>query len=532
MASKHPTSEEIQAMLREGHFGESRPLPPADPLTPTQMFLEISRIRPYDRNPRRERNPLFVDIKESIRAQGGLNTPLTITRRPGEDAYTVEAGGNTRLTILHELWVETQDERFYRIHCLFRPWVSEAHVLTAHLIENDKRGALTFIDKSLAVRELRNLLQAERHDPLSQRQLVELLRERGFGMDQSMISRIDYAVDVLLPLIPEALRSGLGPKPMRQIRRLENACRGLWTDRGQAPETFVAIFEEVLATHDGPAWDLTVPQQALEQCLAERLGLSIKEIRLEVDARLARGGEDETILPTPQAAPSPANPRPRGAPSDTSAVPRDRAIAAPNPRAGSGDEPRSQREPIATTPPSSDAALPEIDFPDMGANLDDRREELQTLRSQMYTVTLTIANRHGLHECLCAAPDFGMGFLMDLPTEPLIPVAGQPDFVPQMFRQWLWWLLLSLSEEAVAPERMAHAPEGLLLRTLILDGDDAKALALVGEPDWKSLGHEFLSNPAVPEETVDDLLDVVRICRGIRRLAGDRIGSALWQAPR
>lgn len=210
MARKHPSSEQIQSMLREGHFGQSRELPDADPINITQMQLEIDRIEPYDHNPRRERNPLHDEIKESIRAQGGLNNPLTVTRRPGEVRYMVESGGNTRLQILKELWTETGDERFYRIHCLFRPWVSESHVLTAHLIENDKRGALAFIDRALGVRALRQALELEQQESLSQRQLAEVLRTRGYGLDQSMISRMDYAIDVLLPLIPEALRAGMG----------------------------------------------------------------------------------------------------------------------------------------------------------------------------------------------------------------------------------------------------------------------------------------------------------------------------------
>jgi ParB family protein of integrating conjugative element (PFGI_1 class) len=139
-------------MLQEGHFGSPRELPTADPVAVTQLVVEIDRILPYDRNPRRERNPLYDEIKESVRAQGGLNNPLTITRRPDDTYYMVESGGNTRLQILKELWQEMHDERFHRIHCLFRPWVSEAHVLTAYLIENDKRGDLIFIDKALAIR--------------------------------------------------------------------------------------------------------------------------------------------------------------------------------------------------------------------------------------------------------------------------------------------------------------------------------------------------------------------------------------------
>src|SRR5690606_29234340 len=119
MAKKLPSAEQIQAMLQEGHFGAERELPAADPLTVAQLVVEVDRIQPYDHNPRRERNPQYDEIKESVRAQGGLNNPLTITRRPGDTYYIVESGGNTRLQILKELWQGTNDLRFHKVHCLF-----------------------------------------------------------------------------------------------------------------------------------------------------------------------------------------------------------------------------------------------------------------------------------------------------------------------------------------------------------------------------------------------------------------------------
>ena len=53
----------------------------SDPIEPTPMVLPIARILEYDRNPRRERNPRYDEIKASIRAKKGLENPLTITRR-------------------------------------------------------------------------------------------------------------------------------------------------------------------------------------------------------------------------------------------------------------------------------------------------------------------------------------------------------------------------------------------------------------------------------------------------------------------
>lgn len=535
MARKHPSSEQIQSMLREGHFGESRELPPADPLTATQMWLPIDRIEPYDRNPRKERNPLYDEIKDSIRAQGGLNNPLTITRRPGGTCYMVESGGNTRLQILKELWQETGDDRFYRIHCLFRPWVSESHVLTAHLIENDKRGELTFIDKALGVRELREVLEAERNATFTQRQLVEALRERGYALDQSTISRMDYAVDVLLPLIPEALRTGMGAPQIRRIRRLESACRSFWDDQNGVAERFDVLFNEALADHDGPHWDLDAVQTELETRMAETTGLSLKQVRLEIDARLASAGNESSRLevtlteapPVTSTATVPGStPSPAATPgASTESKPADTYASAStgNTATAEGSESPEPDHP-ATTP-----TCPADETTSESQSTYDGPSDLKSLRSRCYVLALKIAQRHDLADYITPVSHLGMGFLVDIPRESIIPVAGQADALPQLYRQWVWWLLLSLSEETVQPERMEQVSDELLLRNLILEQNDTQALALVGEPDWKALGYECLNNPAVPQPTIDDLLALTLTCRRIRQQMHDDGGLTLWQ---
>jgi len=550
MARKHPTSEQIQSMLREGHFGQSRELPPADPLDTTQMLLEIDRIQPYDRNPRKERNPLYDEIKASIRAQGGLNNPLTITRRPGDSYYIVESGGNTRLQILRELWSETHDERFYRIHCLFRPWVSESHVLTAHLIENDTRGALTFIDKALGVRELREVLESEQSTQLSQRQLAETLRQRGYALDQSMISRMDYAVDALLPLIPEALRAGMGAPQIRRIRRLESACRRFWNDQDIAPELFDALFNEALAAHDGPHWELDAVQRELETRMAEASGLSLKHVRLEIDARLASSAnEQNTLSPATDSRPEPSptveatgeTPPITTTHEAQTAGPADPPRPTPLDETASGPgDPEPKAQPSTRSPdnfagnetgqpqaPQRERTKEELHQSDAPSY--DGPGDLKSLRSRGYVLALKIAKRHDLEDCITPAGKLGMGFLVDIPHESIIPVAGQKDALHQLYRQWVWWLLLSFSEETVQPERMERIPDDLLLRNLILEKNDTQALALVGEPDWKALGYELLNNPSVPQATIDDLLALAQTCRRIRQLMDDDGGLALWQ---
>lgn len=160
MAGKRPSDDEISDLLNTPHFGgEEGELPPADPIAVVQLVLTLEQIKPYNKNPRRDRNPRYDEIKASIRAQRGLNTPLNVTRRPDDELYMVEAGGNTRLQILQELWEETGEECFHHIHAQYRPWVSESHVLTAHLVENELRGEVSLLDKALGLHELKAQLE-------------------------------------------------------------------------------------------------------------------------------------------------------------------------------------------------------------------------------------------------------------------------------------------------------------------------------------------------------------------------------------
>ena len=144
-------------------------IPPADPFepqsteasaAPSPLFVDISNIQPYERNPRHGLNPEYDRIKDSIR-RNGLDQPLLITQRPGATEYIVHAGGNTRLLILKELNEETGERRYSQVPCLFRVWNCESDVLLAHLRENDLRGSLSFIDKARAVFDAKRLIEEE-----------------------------------------------------------------------------------------------------------------------------------------------------------------------------------------------------------------------------------------------------------------------------------------------------------------------------------------------------------------------------------
>jgi ParB family protein of integrating conjugative element (PFGI_1 class) len=112
------------ALLMRG----KKPVQPADhsgvsvlPVSEMAMVLTLDQLRPNPDNPRTTRNPRYEDIKASIRTRG-LDSIPKVTRDPdGEDVFIFSDGGNTRYEILCDLWQETGDERFYRVHTIFKP---------------------------------------------------------------------------------------------------------------------------------------------------------------------------------------------------------------------------------------------------------------------------------------------------------------------------------------------------------------------------------------------------------------------------
>ena len=161
------------------------------------VIIDVADIKPYAYNPRRGENPEYDRIKASILAEG-MDQPLIVTQRPGESDYTLHAGGNTRLRIYKALYQETGAERFRTVTCVYRPWTRETDVLLAHLRENDLRGDLSFIDKALAVRDAKRLLQQEQGPGIiTQTELADVLRERGYALSQGLISQMEYSTERL-----------------------------------------------------------------------------------------------------------------------------------------------------------------------------------------------------------------------------------------------------------------------------------------------------------------------------------------------
>lgn len=226
------------------------------PVSEMPMVLTLDQLRPNPDNPRTTRNPKYNDIKASILARG-LDTVPKVTKDPDsdEDVYIFSDGGNTRYTILMELWEETRDERFRRIQCIFKPWPGRLKCVIGHLAENDVRGDLLFIEKALGVAKAKSIYEEQIGKRISQRELELFLRTEGYPVSQSSISRMEYTLEYLYPHMPSLFNSGLGRPQIAQLITLRSAAQKAWGEfsvNADVVKTFDEVFGGVCHTLDDP----------------------------------------------------------------------------------------------------------------------------------------------------------------------------------------------------------------------------------------------------------------------------------------
>ncbi|TYA28644.1 ParB family protein [Aggregatibacter actinomycetemcomitans] len=205
---------------------------------PTQgqyITVTLDKLRPYEHNPRKTRNPNFEIIKESIRRRG-LDHKPNITQRPGEPYYIIADGGNTRIQALKELFTETQDQRFWSIECLYKPWKgdsadsveAELDLLIGHLIENDTRADLSFIEKALGIQQAKEYYEKKLGKELSARELSTELEKDGYIIHYTMVAKMGRCIQFLYPYIPDVLFNGLGNAPIDKLLAIRNNALSVW----------------------------------------------------------------------------------------------------------------------------------------------------------------------------------------------------------------------------------------------------------------------------------------------------------------
>jgi len=198
------------------------------PVSEMAMVLTLDQLRPNPDNPRNAKNPRYEDIKASIRARGLDSVPKVTLDPDGDGVYIFSDGGNTRYQILCELWQETGDDRFYRVHTIFKPWPGRLKCLVGHLAENEVRGDLTYIDKALGVHKARVIYEEQLSRSVTLRELSDILGREGYPIDSSSISRMEDTLDYLYPYMPRMLESGMSRGQVMPLLSLRSSAFKVW----------------------------------------------------------------------------------------------------------------------------------------------------------------------------------------------------------------------------------------------------------------------------------------------------------------
>lgn len=211
------------------------PLPPT-PAIPTMITLPVEHIQYFEGNPRLGKNPKYDLIKESIKSVG-VTQVVQVTKRPNDDFYVISAGGNTRLSIVKELYQEALDSndeellnRFSTLDVKFTPYTDEITLVSQHYQENDLKAVSSFIDNSIAyskavllIEEDRKALMGESYKPFSNQQMVDHLSSDQVGMKvrRQLLPVYLFAVEVM-DYFPLAFQAGMGRHAVEKIREAQN----------------------------------------------------------------------------------------------------------------------------------------------------------------------------------------------------------------------------------------------------------------------------------------------------------------------
>jgi len=219
------------AMLQRGKSPVQQSDGAASPHVPASemaMVLTLDQLRPNPDNPRNAKNPRYEDIKASIRARGLDSVPKVTLDPDGDGVYIFSDGGNTRYQILCELWQETGDDRFFRVHTIFKPWPGRLKCLIGHLAENEVRGDLIFIDKAFGVHKARVIYEEQLGRSVTLRELSELLGKEGYPIDNSSVSRMEDTLNYIYPYMPRMLESGMSRGQVMPLLSLRSSALKVW----------------------------------------------------------------------------------------------------------------------------------------------------------------------------------------------------------------------------------------------------------------------------------------------------------------
>lgn len=283
MANEKPNP--LDSLLDPG-FGHDKPTQQvtsteskklAAPASQMTVKVKIESIQPYDQNPRRAANEKYEEIRESIR-DIGLQQQISITKRPNDDHYIVRSGGNTRLKALKELYEETGEERFGLIECRFVPYTNELELLTLHIMENEQRSAMLFIDISMAAKNFKAMIEKEEGQTISLRKLAIEMKKRGWAINNQHLTYHMYATEIADEL-PIAFSQGLGRRIVIEIKKIENCVRQWADEKDIDVNKCLQFFRSTLKNNDMKSFSIEQTEKDLIDVLYRKFNLKYNDVR-------------------------------------------------------------------------------------------------------------------------------------------------------------------------------------------------------------------------------------------------------------
>ena len=499
----------------------------SDPVVETAIRLSLDQLTEYDRNPRIAANQEYEALKESLRNTGSGTVALLVTKRPGEERYFPKMGGNTRIRILKELYAESGDEKYFWISCKFQPFTSEADLLIGHLAENDNRADYIFLDRARGIRAIREQFEADgaEDEELSQRRFIALLIEHGYPkVSQTSLIRYNYVLDVLYPLIPQALLSGMSTKETMRIQKLqkqiEEFCKRLFTDEALL-EQLVEIFPESLSRLDSAqGLDLKNLEKKTLTVLAAYIAKKDDADQRTVHDRLI----SHWMLHLQDPSLTPSWPESKSEDEIDLGLQDDRTFAPLYPGNGwveASDRPEGAAySPSSSIPPPS----PPTRSPEhRGSENESQDRKLAKLREEAWNAALLILKEHRAEALLVADSDASaswLGFRVAVPNPGADPFTGrQAD---------IWWWMYLLTESDQRLDELSRSGEDKVAAELRAEmakrGQDQTAESMMNviahgiedRPDRRAFTRDF------SDWTFTNMVMLMARIRQIRRTLGRR----------
>ena len=352
-----------------------------------------------------------------------------------------------------------------------------------------------------------------------------------------------YAVHTLLPVIPHALKSGLGRPQVERIRALDRAARALWKKRKLGnDESFDAVFNALCERYDGPEWDLELLRNAIEIEIAEELEVSIQAIRVELDAQLLGREIEIPILENDHDA---VTPEERDASPEASLV-KGKSVAeeqVPGDSRGSngdavskGEASPPQRPSLVIAPDATEEESEELPDDSLESEADSIESaitlsqpgatDLKSLRARAWTLAARLAQRNGIGGLVAPLSGKGLGFILrDVPDSSL---ADQLDADTLGQVSMLWWHLAACAEMTVAPldAVIATLSDDSILRQALENQDAGLLFNSVWTLDPGHTGYRLWRQ--LGDQDWQDLLNLMDTYRRIHR-AAEASQLRLWE---